>query len=208
MSNLYVHYPFCKQACHYCNFHFSTSYNGREEIMILIRKELQLRAKEINSPLESIYFGGGSPSLISPKSLKEFISYVKKSFEINPLLEITLEANPDDLNEDYLIKIKEAGINRLSLGIQSFFEKDLKLMHRAHNIKQAQKALNWVNKQFENFSVDLIYGMPYTNLTEWEENLKLTLDYQPPHISAYALTVEKNTSLYHFVQKKKNNAIK
>ncbi len=203
MSNLYVHYPFCKQACHYCNFHFSTSYNGREEIMILIRKELQLRAKEINSPLESIYFGGGSPSLISPKSLKEFISYVKKSFEINPLLEITLEANPDDLNEDYLIKIKEAGINRLSLGIQSFFEKDLKLMHRAHNFKQAQKALNWVNKQFENFSVDLIYGMPYTNLTEWEENLKLTLDYQPPHISAYALTVEKNTSLYHFVQKKK-----
>ena len=155
MSNLYIHFPFCKQACHYCNFHFSTSKKGRDEFFPLIYRELNLRASEVNTPLESIYFGGGSPSLISPKSLKEFISYVKKSFEINPLLEITLEANPDDLNEDYLIKIKEAGINRLSLGIQSFFEKDLKLMHRAHNFKQAQKALNWVNKQFENFQLIL-----------------------------------------------------
>ena len=202
MSNLYIHYPYCKQACHYCNFHFSTMKKGRDQIMGLIEKELEIRVNEVKSPLDSIYFGGGSPSLISSKSLGCFIQKIKEDFEISNEVEITMEVNPDDVSKDYLLGLKESGINRLSLGIQSFFEKDLQLMNRAHSADQARKSLGLVGKYFDNFSLDLIYGMPNSNLLDWKKNISLALEHNPLHISAYALTVEKKTALYHQIKQK------
>ena len=203
MSNLYIHYPYCKQACHYCNFHFSTMKKGRDQIMGLIEKELEIRVNEVKSPLDSIYFGGGSPSLISSKSLGCFIQKIKEDFEISNKVEITMEVNPDDVSKDYLLGLKESGINRLSLGIQSFFEKDLQLMNRAHSADQAHKSLGLVGKYFDNFSLDLIYGMPNSNLLDWKKNISLALEHNPLHISAYALTVEKKTALYHQIKQKR-----
>lgn len=200
MSNLYIHFPFCKQACHYCNFHFSTSKKGRDEFFPLIYRELNLRASEVNTPLESIYFGGGSPSLIAPDTLRDFIAKVKHQFLLHPKVEISLEVNPDDVDERYLNEINLAGINRISLGVQSFLERDLRLMHRAHNVHQVHESLNLVKTYFENYSLDLIYGMPYSTSRDWETNLEQALAYDPPHISTYALTVEKKTALHQMVK--------
>ena len=202
MSNLYIHFPFCKQACHYCNFHFSTSKKGRDEFFPLIYRELNLRASEVNTPLESIYFGGGSPSMIAPDTLGDFIAKVKQQFLLHPKVEISLEVNPDDVDERYLNEINLAGINRISLGVQSFLERDLRLMHRAHNVHQVHESLSLVKTYFENYSLDLIYGMPYSTSRDWETNLEQALAYDPPHISTYALTVEKKTALHHMVKTK------
>ena len=202
MSNLYIHFPFCKQACHYCNFHFSTAKKGRDELFSCINKELNLRASEVNTPLESIYFGGGSPSLIPPDTLGDFIAKVKQQCLLHSEVEISLEVNPDDVDERYLNEIKLAGINRISLGVQSFLERDLKLMHRAHNVHQVHESLNLVKNYFENYSLDLIYGMPYSSSKNWEDNLEQALAYYPPHISTYALTIENKTALHHMVKTK------
>ena len=200
MSNLYFNYPFCKQACHYCNFHFSTSSKHKDTLWEAMKMELKLRSKEMISPIESIYFGGGSPSLINPKSIKELIDLTKQNFTLYSEVEITLEVNPDDVNESYLIELKKAGINRLSLGVQSFLDRDLTLMNRAHRSDQALVALELISKIFVNYSLDLIYGMPYSSITEWEQNLEAALDFNPPHISVYALTVEEKTALFHQVK--------
>ena len=201
MSNLYFHYPFCKQACHYCNFHFSTNSKNKDTLWETMKKELVLRSKEISEPIESIYFGGGSPSLLSPKAIEDLIKLIKLHFKLEDYLEVTLEVNPDDVTADYLSGLKKGGINRLSLGVQSFIDKDLVLMNRAHNNSQSLNALEIISKTFTNYSLDLIYGMPYSSLAEWEENLKTALGFNPPHISAYALTVEEKTALYHNVKK-------
>ena len=203
MSNLYFHYPFCKQACHYCNFHFSTNSKNKDTLWETMKKELVLRSKEISEPIESIYFGGGSPSLLNPKAIEDLIKLIKLHFKLEDHLEVTLEVNPDDVTADYLSGLKKAGINRLSLGVQSFIDKDLVLMNRAHNNSQSLNALEIISKTFTNYSLDLIYGMPYSSLAEWEENLKTALGFNPPHISAYALTVEEKTALYHNVKKGK-----
>tara|TARA_B100000886_G_scaffold208033_1_gene143920 strand:+ start:399 stop:1523 length:1125 start_codon:yes stop_codon:yes gene_type:complete len=201
MSNLYFHYPFCKQACHYCNFHFSTNSKNKDTLWEMMKKELVLRAKEISEPIESIYFGGGSPSLLRPKEIEDLIKLIKLYSKLEDHLEVTLEVNPDDVTADYLSGLKKAGINRLSLGVQSFIDKDLVLMNRAHNSSQSLNALEIISKTFTNYSLDLIYGIPYSSLAEWEENLETALDFNPPHISAYALTVEEKTALYHNVKK-------
>ena len=201
MSNLYFHYPFCKQACHYCNFHFSTNSKNKDTLWETMKMELVLRFKEISEPIESIYFGGGSPSLLSPKAIGDLIKLIKLHFKLEDHLEVTLEVNPDDVTADYLSGLKKAGINRLSLGVQSFIDKDLVLMNRAHNNSQSLNALEIISKTFTNYSLDLIYGMPYSSLAEWEENLETALGFNPPHISAYALTVEEKTALYHNVKK-------
>ena len=201
MSNLYFHYPFCKQACHYCNFHFSTNSKNKDTLWETMKKELVLRSKEISEPIESIYFGGGSPSLLNPKAIEDLIKLIKLHFKLENHLEVTLEVNPDDVTADYLSGLKKAGINRLSLGVQSFIDKDLVLMNRAHNNSQSLNALEIISKTFTNYSLDLIYGMPYSSLAEWEENLETALGFNPPHISAYALTVEEKTALYHNVKK-------
>ena len=201
MSNLYFHYPFCKQACHYCNFHFSTNSKNKDTLWETMKKELELRVKEISLPIKSIYLGGGSPSLLSPKSIEDLIQLIKLHFKLEDHLEVTLEVNPDDVTLVYLSGLKKAGINRLSLGVQSFIDKDLVLMNRAHNSFQSLKALELISKTFANYSLDLIYGIPYSGLTDWEQNLETALGFNPPHISSYALTVEKKTALYHNVKK-------
>ena len=201
MSNLYFHYPFCKQACHYCNFHFSTSLKNKDSLWEAMKKELKQRSDELNTAIESIYFGGGSPSLLNSGAIENTIGLIHSLVEVTSNVEVTLEVNPDDVSSEYLKALKAAGVNRLSLGVQSFLDRDLVLMNRAHSSKDALKALELASTHFNNYSLDLIYGMPYSTLTEWEQNLNTAMAFNPPHLSSYALTVEPKTALYHQVQK-------
>ncbi len=201
MASIYIHIPFCKQACHYCDFHFSTSLKHKDQLIKAIGQELILRKEELNQPIENIYFGGGTPSLLSAKDLDSIFNTIYKHFNVVKNPEITLEANPDDISKQLLKTLKQQGINRLSLGVQSFFEKDLKLMNRAHNSNEAQNSIALVKDYFENYSIDLIYGMPEMSLQDWQANLKIALDFDVPHLSCYALTVEPNTALKRFIEK-------
>ena len=208
MSGIYIHIPFCKQACHYCDFHFSTSLKKKDALVLALVKELELRKDEFkNEFVETIYFGGGTPSLLTNDQLSLLIDSVYKNYKVSKNPEITLEANPDDLVsvraqsrtifEDYL----NLGINRLSIGIQSFFEADLKLMNRAHNADEAKNCLKEAIKYFDNISLDLIYGIPGLSNKRWIENIDTALSYNIPHISSYALTVEPKTALESFIKK-------
>ena len=196
MAGIYIHFPFCKKACTYCNFHFSTSLNYQKRMVESMLKEIDLRKSFFSKELiDSIYFGGGSPSLLSAKIIGEFILKIKKIFNVSDLVEITLEMNPDDSSRDYLLELKENKVNRLSLGVQSFFDDDLKLINRIHSANDAIESLKIIKDTFNNFSIDLIYGLPYSNIQKWEYNLKTALKFEPPHISSYALTVENKTVL-------------
>ena len=202
MSGIYIHIPFCKQACFYCDFHFSTSLKKKEDLISCLAKEIEMRKNELNnSTIETIYFGGGTPSLLSQKEVNFLIESVYKNHKVVENPEITLEANPDDLSEEKLIELSKSNINRLSIGVQSFFEKDLKLMNRAHNAQEAKKSLLMATRYFNNISVDLIYGIPDLSDEEWLENIKTALDFDIPHISSYALTVEPKTALFDFIKK-------
>lgn len=201
MANLYFHYPFCKQACHYCNFHFSTSLKQKNRMWKALKNELIQRTNELQSPIESVYFGGGSPSLLNAEEIQNIMDRIRNLVDVNPVLEVTLEVNPDDVSAAYLKGLKAAGVNRLSLGVQSFIDRDLTLMNRAHDSAQALQALEEVSTHFTNYSLDLIYGMPYSNSAEWEQNLETALSFTPPHVSSYALTVEPKTALDHQVKK-------
>lgn len=205
---IYIHIPFCKQACYYCDFHFSTSLKKKDELVNALVKELELRKDEFkNQKVETIYFGGGTPSLLTIEELRFLISEVYKLYNVVDNPEITLEANPDDLVsvraqsitifEDYL----KIGINRLSIGIQSFFEEDLKLMNRAHNAEEAKNCLQEATKHFKNITVDLIYGIPGLTHERWIQNIETALSFNIPHISSYALTVEPKTALDTFIKK-------
>ena len=196
MSGVYFHIPFCKQACHYCNFHFSTSLKYKAELMEALKKELSLRTNELPAtPLNSIYFGGGTPSLLSPEEIGNLISSVRDHFTVNEQAEITLEMNPDDYYEGYFEQIKVVGVNRLSVGVQSFIPEELSAMNRAHNAEQALNVLERVQQHFSNFSLDLIFGVPGSTMESWEKNISTALSFQPSHISSYALTVEPKTVL-------------
>ena len=165
-------------------------------------KELEMRKEELsNVQVHSIYFGGGTPSLLIPKEIGEFIEAVNRIFSVSTTPEITLEMNPDDYTNDLFADLKSAGVNRLSIGVQSFYEKELKMMNRAHSVAQVHQVLKAATQAFDNFSLDLIYGMPYSTLSSWIENLARALSYAPPHISSYALTVETKTLLAHKVAK-------
>ena len=202
MSGVYIHIPFCKQACYYCDFHFSTSLKKKDQLISALAKELQLRKDEFkNSTVETIYFGGGTPSLLSIEELQFLIDTVHKNYTVATSLEITLEANPDDLFEEKIIELSQSPINRLSIGIQSFYEKDLKLMNRAHNSEEAKKCLEVATQYFDNISLDLIYGIPNSTSQEWLTNIKTALSFGVPHISSYALTVEPKTALANFIEK-------
>lgn len=202
MAGIYIHIPFCKQACHYCDFHFSTSLKHKTNLVKSINKELNLRKFELKSEfIETIYFGGGTPSLLSPDEIESILKTIYNDFEVVLNPEITLEVNPDDIDESYLRAIKTLGVNRLSIGIQSFFSHDLNLMNRSHDAYQAEKVLELVSKYFKNFSVDLIYGTPGLTNEWWIKNIDTVLKYNAPHISSYALTVEKDTALNHFINK-------
>ncbi|MCJ7758434.1 MAG: radical SAM family heme chaperone HemW [Gillisia sp.] len=199
---LYIHIPFCKQACHYCDFHFSTSVKKKGELVDMLCKELVLRKNELpDNVIETIYFGGGTPSLLIAEELKQIFDTIHSNFQVSDDAEITLEANPDDLSIEKLEVLKVSGINRLSIGVQSFFEEDLKLMNRAHNAKEALGSIQMAKKYFDNISIDLIYGIPGMTEERWRENLRIALDLNLPHFSCYALTVEPNTALKKFIEK-------
>ncbi|MGB2341740.1 MAG: radical SAM family heme chaperone HemW [Flavobacteriaceae bacterium] len=203
MASVYFHVPFCKQACHYCNFHFSTSLKNKNLLLKAMLRELELRKAEFSKTerVNSIYFGGGTPSLLSAIEIKMMIDAVKTNFDLASEVEITLEMNPDDDRQNYLKELKEVGINRLSIGVQSFFDDELKLMNRAHSADEAFLLLNKVRELFDNFSLDLIYGIPLSNLEKWKKNIELALRFEPNHISSYALTIEPKTVLSHQVKK-------
>lgn len=201
MSGIYIHIPFCKQACHYCDFHFSTSMKKKEEMVLAIAKELQLRKNDFKKEVvETIYFGGGTPSVLTTTEIQFLIDEVYGNYKIAENPEITLEANPDDLSTDRIFELSKSPINRLSIGIQSFFEDDLQMMNRAHNSAEAKKCLEEATKYFDNISLDLIYGIPGMSNERWKENIETALSFGIPHISSYALTVEPKTALNKLIQ--------
>lgn len=202
---IYIHIPFCKQKCSYCNFHFSTSLNFKDDMLAAMKKEIVLRKNELqNKSLQSLYFGGGTPSILSPDEIKSLIDEVLKHFSFEKDIEITLEANPDDLDKNFLKGLSGSPVNRLSIGTQSFFEADLKLMNRAHTANEAEDSIKRAQDfGFENLSIDLIYGSPTSNLEIWKENLHKTIALEVPHISSYALTVEPKTALENWISKGK-----
>jgi oxygen-independent coproporphyrinogen-3 oxidase len=203
MAGIYFHFPFCRQACNYCNFHFSTQLKHQDEMLLGFEKEIELRVEQPTDVIESIYFGGGSPSLLSTASIEKLINVVTKNFKLSESIEITIEINPDDVSFEYLEALSSIGINRLSIGIQSFLDSELKMMNRIHNADQGIKTIDWTAQLFDNFSVDLIYGTPSSDLSNWKKNLNKALSFDVPHLSIYALTVEPQTVLAHQVKNKK-----
>ncbi|HET9746250.1 MAG TPA: radical SAM protein, partial [Chitinophagaceae bacterium] len=206
MSGIYIHIPFCKQACHYCNFHFSTSLRYKNELLAALLREIELQKGYFTSPpdpfppeaergvmepnvIETIYFGGGTPSLLSISDLRLQIEKIRETFHVLDTVEITLEANPDDIDEEKLTGWREIGINRLSIGVQSFFEDDLQWMNRAHDASQAVGSLQSAIMQFDNITIDLIYGHPLLTDEKWKQNVEKVIALKIPHISCYALTV-------------------
>ena len=201
MPGIYIHIPFCKQACHYCDFHFSTSMKKKDEIVLALANELQLRSREFhNERIETIYFGGGTPSVLTLEEIQFLVDAVYKNYTVIENPEITLEANPDDLSISRIVDLAQSPINRLSIGIQSFFEDDLKMMNRAHNAEEAKNCLAEATKHFDNISVDLIYGIPGMSNESWIQNIENALSFGIPHISSYALTVEPKTALKKLIQ--------
>ncbi|WP_086476596.1 radical SAM family heme chaperone HemW [Arenibacter amylolyticus] len=202
MSGIYIHIPFCKQACHYCNFHFSTNMKKKEEMIGALIRELELRKGEFaEDELYTIYFGGGTPSVLNASEIEQLLDAVYQNYRVAANPEITLEANPDDLSEYTIKELSSTAINRLSIGVQSFFEEDLKLMNRAHNAKEAEDCIKLACTYFNNISIDLIYGTPGMSNERWAANIEKALSFQIPHISSYALTVEPKTALKAFIEK-------
>ena len=201
MAGIYVHIPFCKQSCYYCNFHFSTSDKKRGEVLNAIEHEIAQKARLSNEKISTIYFGGGTPSILDVKQINSIINKIYQEFKVEENAEITLEANPDDLKINKVIDLSKTKINRLSIGVQSFIDRELKAMNRAHDSKKAMKSLELSKKYFDNISIDLIYGVPDSTLETWAYNLELTMGFDVNHVSTYALTIEPKTALESFVRK-------
>jgi len=204
MAGIYLHIPFCKQACFYCDFHFSTSLKKKDELISCMQKELIFRKDELqNETIETIYFGGGTPSLLSTEEIQSLLDTIEENFSVIESPEITLEANPDDLSDAVILELAKSPINRLSIGVQSFFEEDLKSMNRAHNANEAKNCLSMATRHFDNITVDLIYGVPKMTNKRWKENLHTLFNFGINHISSYALTVEPKTALDSFIKQGK-----
>ncbi len=201
MAGIYVHIPFCKQSCYYCNFHFSTSDKKRGEVLNAIELEIAQKARLSDEKISTIYFGGGTPSILGVKQINSIINKIYEEFKVEENAEITLEANPDDLKSSKVIDLSKTKINRLSIGVQSFIDRELKVMNRAHDSKKAMKSLELSKKYFENISIDLIYGVPDSTLETWAYNLEVTMGFDVNHVSTYALTIEPKTALESFVRK-------
>jgi oxygen-independent coproporphyrinogen-3 oxidase len=202
LAGIYIHIPFCKQACSYCNFHFNTSLRRKNELVTALLSELEQRKDYLKTEtIETIYFGGGTPSLLTSAECQALIENIFTNFNVDSNAEITLETNPDDISTEKLAEWQESGINRLSIGIQSFFDEDLRWMNRAHSADQALDSLNSAIKQFNNITIDLIYGTPFLTDERWETNFKRAIEFNIPHLSCYALTVEPKTPLHKMIQK-------
>jgi oxygen-independent coproporphyrinogen-3 oxidase len=204
MAGIYIHIPFCKQACNYCNFYFSTSLEHKNEFIEALLQEIEHRKDYLESKqIDTIYFGGGTPSLLSSDELEKIFDKIVSTFDVHPLAEITLEANPDDLHKEKLKAFKQSPINRFSIGIQSFMDDDLQYMNRAHtSIEAIESIYRTQDAGFENISIDLIYGTPTLSNSNWNDNILKAINTQVPHISAYALTVEQHTKLDTLIRKK------
>ena len=208
MAGIYIHIPFCKKACHYCNFHFSTSNDGIESMIMAIEKEILLREEIHNQEISTIYFGGGTPSIIPINLLTRLLKSIHSKYNVSSNAEITLEANPDDITQERSIEWKSIGINRFSVGIQSFVESDLQWMNRAHNSIQSKKSIEIIQSAgFKNFSIDLIYGTPGQTIEQWNDNLDIAFGFNTPHLSCYALTVEEGTALHKMIANNKKQHV-
>lgn len=205
MAGIYIHIPFCKQACHYCDFHFSTSQQLRERVIKSILLEIKQSKDYLqDSKSSTIYFGGGTPSILTPEELKIILDAINSNFDISSDAELTIECNPDDLNRERLRSFKKLGINRLSIGIQSFRNEDLELMNRAHNSKEALECVGIAQELgFDNITIDLIYGIPGLDFSAWKKNVETAISLRVQHISAYNLTIEHQTAFFHFIKKGK-----
>ena len=209
MSGIYIHIPFCKQACHYCNFHFSTSMKYKDEMLTAIHQEIALQQNYLKGKtIETIYFGGGTPSLLSSDEILRIFEALHRFYDISETVEVTLEANPDDLTLSKIEDFRKTPINRFSIGIQSFHDVDLKYMNRAHNASEADVCIQNVQSVgFDNLTIDLIYGTPTMNDEAWIANMERVFDLKVPHISCYALTVEPQTALDIRIRKGKSQAV-
>jgi oxygen-independent coproporphyrinogen-3 oxidase len=209
MAGIYIHIPFCKRACHYCNFHFSTSLKLQNDFLEALLKEMALRKNYGGGEVvETVYFGGGTPSLLDEASLSAIMDSLYRHYSISETAEITLEANPDDVNDLNLRVWKKQGINRLSIGVQSFFEEDLVWMNRAHTAQQADECIRLAQDTgISNMSIDLIYGTPGLTDSKWTENMHRAAGLGVPHLSCYALTVEPGTALDVMTRNKKVQAV-
>lgn len=209
MAGIYIHVPFCKKACHYCDFHFSTSLKTKDPVIQSILREMELRKDFLSGEtVETLYFGGGTPSVLSASELSSIAEKARNTFSLGTEIEFTVEANPDDLSLEKLQELADAGVNRLSIGIQSFSDKYLKWMNRAHNAREAVQAIENAQKvAITNLSIDLIYGLPNLTLDDWISDIEKAIELGVQHISAYCLTVESDTALGHWVKKGKEKPI-
>lgn len=205
MAGIYIHIPFCKQACYYCDFHFSTSLTYKNELLQALMKEIVLQKNFLaGENIETIYFGGGTPSLLNGDEINAIIGTITSKYTVSPDAEITLEANPDDLGIEKLKALRQTPVNRFSIGIQSFFDDDLAWMNRVHRASEAETSVKRAQDTgFENITVDLIYGYPLLTGEKWKANIDKVFDLQVPHISAYSMTVEPRTALASFIKNKK-----
>ncbi|GAA4449623.1 radical SAM family heme chaperone HemW [Rurimicrobium arvi] len=205
MAGIYIHIPFCRKACNYCNFHFSTSLSQKQEVVTAIIRELEIRKDFLEgAPIETLYLGGGTPSLLSYDDLSRIFEAAQRQFNLDTLRECTLEANPDDLTPSFLRDLRRTPVNRFSIGVQSFRDDDLKYMNRAHNASQAEYSIKASQDAgFELITIDLIYGTPGLDDAAWKQNLAMVSELSIPHFSAYALTVEEKTALHHSIAKGK-----
>jgi oxygen-independent coproporphyrinogen-3 oxidase len=205
MAGIYIHIPFCKQACHYCDFHFSTSLQYKQQLLSALKAEIGLRKNYLDGEtINTIYFGGGTPSLLDGQEIQALIDAITGIHTVAADAEITLEANPDDLDKNKLQALRQTPVNRFSIGIQSFFDEDLVWMNRVHRAEEAESAVKRAQDAgFENITVDLIYGYPLLTDTKWKQNLGKVFDLGVPHVSSYAMTVEPQTALASFIHKKK-----
>jgi len=201
-SGIYIHIPFCRQACRYCDFYFTVSQQYRDDFVEALLTEIRLRKSPLTPGIGTVYFGGGTPSRLSPAMIESILSALHGAFSLSPHAELTLEANPDDLTPAYLRALSSMGINRLSVGIQSFHQQDLALMRRSHDAGQALRVIPEARDAgFSNINMDLIYGVPGQGLGQWEFNLEQTLKLDPTHLSAYHLTFEPHTVFEHWRKK-------
>ena len=203
MAGIYIHIPFCRKRCHYCDFFKSTDLSQKSRLLAGLKKELENRASELFSEeITTIYLGGGTPSVLLLDELKDLLATINQHYQVSATAEITMEANPDDLSQALLSAFREIGFNRLSMGIQSFAESDLKLMNRRHGVMQAIQSVKWAKRAgFLNLSIDLIYGLPNQTLEEWERNVRIAVELDVEHVSAYNLTYHEGTVFYDRLKK-------